>query len=39
MLCASKGITFKEDKFCFGWKKIEYLDFLITETSVKPSSD
>jgi hypothetical protein len=38
-LCARKWIMFKEDKFCFGRKEVEYLGFLLTENSVKPSQE
>ena len=37
--CNARGITFNEDKFKFGRKEVEYLGFIITEDSVKPSTE
>ena len=37
--CSSRGITFNEEKFCFGRKEIEFLGFMITEDAVKPSPE
>ena len=37
--CSRQGITFNEEKFAFGRKEIEFLGFIITEDSVKPSKE
>ena len=37
--CAGHGITFNEDKFCFGRKEVEFLGFMLTKDSVKPSPE
>ena len=37
--CNARGITFNEEKFKFGRREVEYLGFIITEDSVKPSSE
>ena len=37
--CARAGITFNEDKFCFGRKELDYLGFHLGKNSVEPSAD
>ena len=35
--CARAGITFNEDKFCFGRKELDYLGFHLGKNLVEPS--
>jgi hypothetical protein len=37
MLCSNAGIVFNKKKFQFACEEVEYLGFIITTTSVKPS--
>ena len=37
--CNARGITFNEEKFKFGRMEVEYLGYIITEDSVKPSTE
>ena len=37
--CSRAGITFNEEKFCFGQEQLEYLGYHLGKASVEPSED
>ena len=39
MTCSRAGITFKDEKFCFGRQRLEYLGYNLGKDSVEPSKN
>ena len=37
--CSRPGITFNEEKFCFGQEQLEYLGYHLGKDSVEPTED